>query len=316
MSYRIGSFNVRNWGRTSCKDFAKIAEIITEEQLDVVAFQEVLSEGIGIKRMLEQAVKYHLYDWDFCWGSPAEPTDKTKLNDMILNDRRGEGYAYIWNKKKFRLSQTIKLGADYVFDPRIINSKSNDVKMDCSLFARTPFYMRLQPTNTGFFDLRLINIHIYFGNSTLSEIEKRKLEYKALVEEVYPALSQRRYGDFRPAYTIAMGDYNLNIFRQDRQTKEKNADLQEVVNVHGFGEVITSQEALSTLKMSEQDNSANILTEDIGANNYDHFTYKDRAFSQVKCQVINAVDKYCSGDLEYYRKNISDHLPIVVEISL
>lgn len=50
MGYKIGSFNVRNLGMTSlgknnARDLQKIAEIIGKEKFDVVALQEVLSEG-------------------------------------------------------------------------------------------------------------------------------------------------------------------------------------------------------------------------------------------------------------------------------
>lgn len=37
MEIRIGSFNMNNFGGSSNKDFGKIAEIIVEENLDVVA---------------------------------------------------------------------------------------------------------------------------------------------------------------------------------------------------------------------------------------------------------------------------------------
>lgn len=98
MQYKVGSFNMNNWSLGSKKDFEKIAEIIIDEELDAVALQEILSEGKGISRMQEelaQCVKYNLYDWDFCWDYPRESTDVNKTS----KDRRGEGYAYLWNKK-------------------------------------------------------------------------------------------------------------------------------------------------------------------------------------------------------------------------
>lgn len=98
MQYKIGSFNMNNWSLDSKKDFEKIAEIIIEEKLDVIALQEILSEGKGILRMqeeLEQCVKYNLYDWDSRWDYPKESAD----SDKVSKDCRGEGYAYFWNKK-------------------------------------------------------------------------------------------------------------------------------------------------------------------------------------------------------------------------
>ena len=48
MSYRIGSFNIRDFNITNTqsdeRDFDLIAEIIVKEQFDVVAIQEVNAE--------------------------------------------------------------------------------------------------------------------------------------------------------------------------------------------------------------------------------------------------------------------------------
>lgn len=108
MRYRIGSFNLKNFGAYADfgsadaprRDFDKIAQIIREEDLDVVAFQEILSGGKGLQRLLEQYVNAPWHPWDFCWAAPRESSDPTKRG----KDMRGEGYAYIWNKRKFRKS--------------------------------------------------------------------------------------------------------------------------------------------------------------------------------------------------------------------
>ena len=47
------------------RDFEKIAQIIREESLDVVAFQEILSEGKGLRRLLEQYINKQYQPWDF-----------------------------------------------------------------------------------------------------------------------------------------------------------------------------------------------------------------------------------------------------------
>ena len=308
---------MKNWGKSSRRDFEKISDIIRGEELDVVAFQEVLSEGAGVRQWLETSVRFNLYDWGFCWGYPKESSDTEKIQEMILEDKRGEGYAYIWNKKKFKLTGTQKNGEKRVFEPRIINTLSNDVKSNCSIFARTPYYIRLQPCYGGFFDLRLLNIHIYHGKTgSLTDIEKRKIEYHILTQEIYPQISQHRYGDFRPAYTIAMGDYNLNILRPERST-----NVQEIIDVPEYGSVITAQHQLSTLKSTESVQDEQLyggaaFSSKIGVNNYDHFSYGSKVFSDVSSYVIEAIHKYCGDDIDYYRKNISDHLPIVMEIKL
>lgn len=318
MKYNIGSFNLRNFGANSKKDLELIARIITEEQLDVVALQEILSEGKGLKRLLEQCVKYELYEWDFCCASPRESTDPEKISDMVINDTRGECYAYLWNKKKFKIAEMTKLGQKRTFEPRIINSLSNDVQVNCSVFARTPYYIRLQPIFGGFFELRFINIHVYYGDNNLSSIAKRLIEYDILTQEIYPSLSTKRYGNFRTAYTVAMGDYNLNIYTPGITTANENyltpvysySDGKKIINV------LTDQTELSTLK---RPNTANQEQQSGGyANNYDHFTYSPElsGFNSVSFAAIDAVNKYCGGDFEYYYNNISDHLPIVMTIDI
>ena len=62
MRYKVGSFNMKRWGKSSGRDFEKIADIIYGENLDVVAFQEIWSEGSGVQRWLETCVRYNLYD--------------------------------------------------------------------------------------------------------------------------------------------------------------------------------------------------------------------------------------------------------------
>lgn len=312
MRYRIGSFNLKNFGAYPRRDFEKIADIIRKEELDVVAFQEILSEGKGLENLLRYYVEHEFYNWDFCWASPRESSDIAKIGELIVNDSRGEGYAYIWNKQLFKLAEFSELGRRKSFEPRIINSMSNDVYADCSFYARTPYYIRLQPCYGGFFEFRLINLHIYFGSNTLSDVQKRQLEYETLVKDIYPAISQRRYGDFRPAYTIAMGDYNLNIFRPHIPNQSSNY-LQEVYNFKDF-QVITVQDQLTTLKTVQQSSKA----ESGYANNYDHFTYSPELLHSIpiSCHAIDAVSKYCDGDFEYYRTNISDHLPIIMEIEI
>lgn len=321
MEFKIGSFNMKNFGANSQKDLEKISEIIYEEEIDVVALQEILSEGKGIQRMLEHCVKYQLYDWDYCCASPRESVDPDKMADLILKDSRGECYAYLWNKKRFKLLEYNKLGKSRIFEPRIVNSLSNDVNVNCSFFARTPYYIRLQPIFGGFFELRLIDIHIYYGDSSLSSVAKRKIEFDTLVQDIYPEISNKRYGQNRVAYTVAMGDYNLNIFSPNVETRVKNAYLSEVHSYYDGKEsiqVLTVQEQLTTLKdpdktiEGEEDNEAGY------ANNYDHFTYSPELspFNSVSYRTVDAVNKYCNGDFAYYKKNISDHLPIVMTVDI
>lgn len=227
---------------------------------------------------------------------------------MVSGNKCSEGYAYLWNTKRFRLLEYTKMGNTEAFQPHIINSR--EVNADCSFLARTPYYIRLQPLRGGFWELRLINIHIYHGgNDTQENINLRKEEFQFLTQTIYPKICERRDGQNRAAYTIAMGDYNLNIL-SPVQTQNKNCYLTEVHTYHKGKEdvqILTVQKQLTTLRQ-----------EDGYANNFDHFTYSPALskFVKVSYETIDAVQKYCGGDFAYYRKNISDHLPIVMTVKI
>ena len=82
MSYKIGSFNVRNLslGAAASRDLDMMASIIKE--FDIIALQEVLSEGkilqgIGLHDVTGQAKAYEYSlkrrlgdNWDMCWLDP------------------------------------------------------------------------------------------------------------------------------------------------------------------------------------------------------------------------------------------------------
>lgn len=312
MNYKIGSFNMKNWtayaGSETRKDFEKIAQIIREEELDVVGLQEILSEGKGVSDF----VKSELYGWEvYPDTNPNRMRESNNPDKMAeIKDRRGEIYAYLWNKRKFKILE--KSGKNKVFKPSNILESGVRVRgIDRSTFVRAPYYIRLQPLYGGFFELRLINVHIYWGGNSKSHIKIRKNEFDALTQCVYPAISQNRDGQNRVAYTVAMGDYNLNIFNPNIKTNAQDCYLTEIYSYTEGNkniQVHTVQDQLTTL---------NALNDGF-ANNYDHFTYSPEltGFVNVSFEAIDAVNKYCGGDFSYYEKHISDHLPIVMTVEI
>lgn len=134
MKYRFGSFNMNNMGMSAMtgRDFDRIAEIIKRENLDVVALQEILSEGKALEKLLEDRVKYCLKDWNVCWAKPPESSDIQKTKD-----NRGEGYAYLWNTKRLKFASSSTAKGERVYNPRTINEA---LRYDCTMFARTPYY--------------------------------------------------------------------------------------------------------------------------------------------------------------------------------
>ena len=104
MGYKIGSFNLRNLGLSAMgngnsRSLRTIARIIRDQGFDVVALQEVLSQGKAF--MSEDYAKKSILmelgpDWDFSWADAGSE-----------NDPRHEGFAFVWRKSKLRLSSTM-----------------------------------------------------------------------------------------------------------------------------------------------------------------------------------------------------------------
>lgn len=314
MIFRFGSFNMMNMSRVAVtkRDFARIAEIINKEQLDVVAFQEILSQG----QALDYLLRYNLPGWDIRWAEPRESSDLSKNKD-----KRGEGYAFVWNTRRLTLASSSTDNGERIYQPRIVNEA---LRYDASMFARTPMYARFVPVNGGFFEFRLINVHLHFGNNTKTEIEKRKEEFNFLIKRVYPTISmERRYGNNREAYTIIMGDYNLNLYKPRGEAEKrinKNTYIPERYD-SGRQVIATVQDELTTLKSVELDEGFPDENNSRGfAQNYDHFSFDIRLFEtediKYTTRRIDAVRQYCNDDFEMYRAEISDHVPIVLEIAM
>ena len=51
VKYKIGSINLKNLSKSTItkRDFEKIADIIRSEEFDIVALQEILSEGYALE---------------------------------------------------------------------------------------------------------------------------------------------------------------------------------------------------------------------------------------------------------------------------
>lgn len=92
MEYRIGSMNMYKFNYRSDSEISKnyqiIADLIVREQFDILAMQEVFNEGciLTLKRYLGP-------NWAYVWAQP-----KSKFVQAA------EGYAFLWDTRKFRLA--------------------------------------------------------------------------------------------------------------------------------------------------------------------------------------------------------------------
>lgn len=147
----------------------------------------------------------------------------------------------------------------------------------------------------------------------------RQNELDVLTKALYPKLADRIYGDMMPAYTILLGDYNLNLNRG--WTKSPYITEPVVILKDGTNEkkIITVQDQLTTLKQPQKDNSD--MSERGYASNYDHFSYDEIRLGTInpRYRRVNVVGKKSYGkyfnDFDTYRKEISDHIPIIIKLT-
>ena len=313
MAYKIGSFNMFKFSFQSDseirKDFTVLSRIIRDNKFDIIALQEVFSPN-ALGRLLDYLGRF---EWDGVWDSPTS-----------FSSIAAEGYGFIWNKKRMRLAvTTLPDGTEKTFRPHIYNQYRVDRRLGQTQLIRNPYYARFEPLDGSFCEIRLINTHIMFskGNSTnqlldIGAVVMRKREFDILTQALYNSISDKRYGNNRPAYTIILGDYNLNL----RTSGAAGAFLNEIVTVQDRGQIkrlITVQDKLTTLKASKPENRDE-FDYSYWANNYDHFTYDMDRFSSVSAvsSRINTVKDYCNDDYELHRKTVSDHVPIALKLNL
>jgi hypothetical protein len=193
----------------------------------------------------------------------------------------------------------------------------------------------------------LINTHIAWekpshSDPQASSVEKmtdyalRIKELETLLSRVYASLSKKQYDENRQdlharplsAYTFLLGDYNLNL--PGRGDRYKMPEALAQYSKDGL-EIITVNDQLTTLRMptndpqKEQQLKSDPIVEHHLANNYDHFSYDRMRFINLqiadpKVDVIYAFDYYTATNeqskYDQYRKKVSDHLPIVLDIDI
>lgn len=258
-----------------------------------------------------------------------------------------EGYVFLWNSKRLDLPKTrLNDGTYRIFYPRIFNQYKIDRGDFESKLIRNPLLGRFVPVNgQPFLEIRIINTHIRFSSNpaidrdtidevSLSDAEMRKKEFNVLSKTIYGKVSDKIYGSNEAGklgsiFTIMIGDYNLNLKRletkppylieefciDDRGMEiSDKEDLLNRSNGSGYKQIRTFQDKLTTIKRITEGNEEDFLNKEKYCNNYDHYSYDINRFSgkgiHTESKRVEAVENYCSNDFIYYRKKISDHLPI------
>lgn len=340
--YRIGSFNIQKLGRNSMlkKDIKNIAGIIKNNSLDIVALQEIsskealkeimmcldgniISGGISATSNARDSYGYETKNWASKWAKPIS---------KIGGKSAEEGYAYIWQKRRIELP---------------INRRGEmsepDIYLNGGKTIRPPFYGRfiLKSCNA---EIRLINTHIIFKrkpkedsefedeDTSANDYEERIKEYKILATEIYQRVYAENIGT-RQVLTFILGDYNLCL--KDSDSLDKRAIMPDEVQRLKYGRHIikTIQEQKTTIRGKARKNPEIVYYGESNlANNYDHFSYEEKLEECIGVcgQRIDAVNVYqvkyqdmidANGDkfrneYEAYKALISDHLPIMMTISI
>lgn len=308
MSYKIGSFNLRKLsfstnagdGKSVTRDYSTIGKII-RDNFDIVALQEVMNDNV-LKILFPPS---NTLGWQCSWIPSGD-----------------EGYAFAWNPRRIRA----------ISEPEVWKQYKPDPMLGKSGLLRPPYYGRFTPSGTisrgPFFEFRLINVHIRYdppkANEQLSASshELRKAEFRTLTEQILRRIEDKRYGNNMPAYTFLLGDYNLNL----KESNAKSPYVQEFVYIEDSRnrkKFITVQKKLTTLSSNKRVDPKTGTEETVFegyANNYDHFTYDEIFFDErgirLNSDALDTVSLYCGGDFEKYWREISDHIPIILEVNL
>lgn len=301
MSYKIGSFNCLNLGMGASKDTRKFADIIINEGFDIIALQEIKGP-LALKRIQTLLPPY--------WKGAADI-------ECGVND-----YAFLWNSRRFDLANADESGISRVYQPRIYKQYKIDRKAGQTDLIREPYYARFFPVGGAapYIEIRLINTHIRFTKgsdpepNTPGAVGMRRNEFDILTRAIYAKEADKRYGNNRPAYTILLGDYNLNL-PSSKATSPYLIESFQIEDGRSSKIITTVQHDLTTLSKADNntDNDNNTFS-----NNYDHFTFDINGFSDVvvSCNRVNTVEKYCENNQEIHIKDISDHVPIKMDFAI
>jgi len=178
----LASWNIANLGlqKRRDKDYQIIAEMIS--WFDLVALQEVNDNLEGLR-----SIQQHLPD-----------SYRALFSDKAGNEER---MAFLYDTRKVSLLE--KVGEVAIPPKDIKYIKLSGVQRKFNGFDRNPFFASFV---AGSFRFLLVNVHLFFGEDTPADRDRRSLE----------AYAVSRWADLRRddkhAYVediIALGDFNL-----------------------------------------------------------------------------------------------------------
>lgn len=192
--YRIASFNIKQFsdnsafhtsGNDSKKNLDVISQIVRDNEIDIIAIQEIRGK-IAFKELMSAIAYGYTKDTTAeMLEQPAGDGDKTLHSELTGDDYLAcsagkwqgrwthpnskwgtaiaeEGYAFIWNTEKFDLPQN-----DRGRVQPVIKHKNEHY------FVRPPFYGRFITKNIPVkFEIRVLNTHVLYTSK--AELKKLK----------------------------------------------------------------------------------------------------------------------------------------------
>ena len=313
--YIIGSFHVTDLSRSTSTRYraGQIADMILHEGMDLVAMQGV-RDSDALTPILTSLGK----SWNKAW---LLSRPKRWIKD-VDHDPKGEGYAFLWDTRRFRLLQTNLLnGEKQEARPEIYSRYNPGKTRGLRELPRDPVFARFTASGLGggVFELRLICTRILYNgideDSDRRYWSLRQNEFDVLTRTLLPQVEDTIYGAQMPAYTLLLGDYNMSLKRT--WTKKPYIDTPDEGFREGDKQIITVQDQLTTLKKPKKAGETTVGYK----NNYDHFSYNRNRLSVLEpaSRRIDIVgSSYYStyyGNFDKYREEISGHLPVVISIT-
>jgi len=347
VNFRIGTFNCKNFVYDNKKSkFNFIVDIIDKSKVDMLLLQEFATSGDKkdlISRHLPvgwDIVLYHSqWKQDALYSIiykkiPGEPFDDTD-NEYMRNPSNDNGYAILWNKKKFTLMDLTKDDkVKKVLDSR--NQKNN--------LARPPqiefFHIAKFPNKI----FSVMNTHLTYsgkfelfqklrakGFSAIRDYKKSPLEIIARIDEMGEVLDLYRMTNSLSINgshytTILGGDFNLSI--------NDLTEVQDIPEDHNpsttgdYNKNITRDAAEATSRIyasnAEKTTLHKVYKEKPGYD-YKYHSYDHFIINQENCrtEVLDSVkeffydeskDKSPRNDDHY--SDLSDHLPVIVTVNI
>ena len=338
MSYRIGSFNLYKLNfeadKEKKKDFEKIANIIRDNQIDILAIQEAFARD-AVEQIVKYLGSYYTFSWD-------QPKRKGASSQQL------EGYAFIWDTRRIRLARKKEKNTNKIIDaiPQIFTGYNASIgksiknefgqRIKHPRLARDPYYGRFAPIGLPRVEFRIINTHIMFSkNKKIDESEKennlekkdiqyRINEFQMLAKSIYNKIANSPQ-DNKVFYTVIAGDYNLCLYEYPKLTcNEIKLENMSLVTVqHKKTSLKTPPSAENNPKKLQEFKEKIKTLEDCYAHNYDHFSYAKEKFEGVNVSYdrVESLKNHTKsaehfGKLQEHRKTISDHVPIYFDIEL